>query len=80
MPVVELEFIRLSDFEHLDQETAVNLVKASRHTYGRILANARSILAKAAVIGKTLKIEEGSYEFRGMGKRRSRRGGRGHGA
>lgn len=47
MSVEELESIRLIDFEHLDQETAANLVKASRQTYGLILANARSILAKA---------------------------------
>lgn len=80
MSVEELESIRLSDFEHLDQETAANLMKVSRHTYGRILANARSILAEAVVTGKALKIEGGSYEFRGMGGRRRRRGGRGHGA
>jgi predicted DNA-binding protein (UPF0251 family) len=76
MSVDELEAIRLSDFEHLDQETAANLMKVSRHTYGRILANARSILAEAVVTAKALKIEGGAYEFRGMGKRRRRRGGR----
>ena len=80
MSVEELEAIRLSDFEHLDQETAANLMNVSRHTYGRILANARSILAEAVVTGKALKIEGGSYEFRGMGRRRRRRGGRGRGA
>jgi uncharacterized protein len=76
MSVEELEAIRLSDFEHLDQETAANLMKVSRHTYGRILANARCILAEAVVTGKAMKIEGGSYEFRGMGRRRRRRGGR----
>ena len=79
MSVEELESIRLSDFEHLDQETAANLMKVSRHTYGRILANARSILAEAVVTGKSLKIEGGVYEFRGMGRRRHRRGGKGQG-
>jgi predicted DNA-binding protein (UPF0251 family) len=79
MSVEELESIRLSDFEHLDQETAANLMKVSRHTYGRILANARSILAEAVVTGKALKIEGGVYEFRGMGRRRHRRGGKGQG-
>ena len=77
MSVEELESIRLSDFEHLDQETAANLMKVSRHTYGRILANARSILAEAVITGKALKIEGGAYEFRGMGRRRRRRGGGG---
>ena len=80
MSVEELEAIRLSDFEHLDQETAANLMKVSRHTYGRILANARSIVAEAVVTGKAMKIEGGAYEFRGMGRRRRRRGGGGPGA
>ena len=80
MSVEELEAIRLSDFEHLDQETAANMMEISRHTYGRILANARSIVAEALVTGKSLKIEGGTYEFRGMGRRRRRRGGRRRGA
>ena len=80
MSVEELEAIRLSDFEHLDQETAADMMEVSRHTYGRILANARSIVAEALVTGKALKIEGGVYEFRGMGRRRRRRGGRGRGA
>jgi predicted DNA-binding protein (UPF0251 family) len=79
MSVEELESIRLSDFEHLDQETAANLMKVSRHTYGRILASARSILAEAVITGKALKIEGGVYEFRGMGRGRRRRGGKGQG-
>ena len=79
MSVEELEAIRLSDFEHLDQETAADMMEVSRHTYGRILANARSIVAEALVTGKALKIEGGVYEFRGMGRRRRRRGGRGQG-
>jgi predicted DNA-binding protein (UPF0251 family) len=80
MSVEELEAIRLSDFEHLDQETAANMMEVSRHTYGRILAGARSIVAEALVIGKALKIEGGAYEFRGMGRRRRRRGRRQRGA
>ena len=79
MSVEELESIRLSDFEHLDQEMAADMMEVSRHTYGRILANARNILAEALVTGKALKIEGGVYEFRGMGRRRRRRGGRGRG-
>ena len=77
MSVEELESIRLNDFEHLDQETAADMMEISRHTYGRILANARSSVAEALVAGKALKIGGGAYEFRGMGRRRRRRGGRG---
>ena len=80
MSLEELEAIRLSDFEHLDQETAADMMEVSRHTYGRILAGARSIVAEALVTGKALKIEGGTYEFRGMGRRRRRRGGRRRGA
>jgi len=80
MSVEELESIRLSDFEHLDQETAADMMEISRHTYGRILANARSSVAEALVTGKALKIGGGAYEFRGRGRRRRRRGGRGRGA
>lgn len=79
MSVEELEAIRLSDFEHLDQESAANMMEVSRHTYGRILANARSIVAEALITGKALKVEGGAYEFRGRGRRRRRRGGWGRG-
>ncbi len=79
MSVEELESIRLSDFEHLDQETAANMMGVSRHTYGRILGNARSSIAEALVTGKAMKIGGGAYEFRGMGGRRRGKGGRGHG-
>jgi len=80
MSVEELEAIRLSDFEHLDQETAANMMEVSRHTYGRILASARSMVAEALVTGKALKIEGGTYEFRGMGRGRRGRGRRRLGA
>lgn len=71
-----LEAIRLSDFEHLDQEKAAELMGVSRHTFGRILADARSTVADALVTGKAMKVQGGTYEFRGMGRRRRRRGGR----
>ena len=80
LSVEELEAVRLSDFEGLDQEAAANLMEVSRQTYGRILAHARSIISEALVTGKALKIESGDYEFRGMGRRRRKRGGRGRGA
>ena len=79
LSVEELEAVRLSDFESLDQESAANLMEVSRQTYGRILAHARSIISEALVTGKALKIEGGNYEFRGMGRRRRGGGGRGQG-
>lgn len=78
MTVEELEAIRLSDFEHLDQEAAAQMMGVSRHTFGRLLAQGRAVVADALVTGKVLKIEGGNYEFRGHGRRR-RGGGRGRG-
>ena len=77
MSIEELEAIRLSDFEHLDQETAAGMMEISRHTFGRILANARSAIAEAMVTGKALRIQGGAFEFRGRGgggRHRRRRG------
>ncbi len=76
LSVEELEAIRLTDFEHLDQETAANMMEVSRQTYGRILSNARSVIGEAIVTGKALKISGGTYRFRGMRIRQHRRGGR----
>jgi len=79
LSVEELEAVRLSDFEGLDQESAANLMEVSRQTYGRILAHARSIISEALVTGKALKIEGGDYEFRGRGMHRRRGPGGGQG-
>jgi uncharacterized protein len=77
LSVEEFEAIRLSDFEHLDQESAANLMQVSRQTYGRILATARSIVGEALVTGKALRIEGGTFEMRGRGRHRRGRFGRG---
>ncbi|MGD8449200.1 MAG: DUF134 domain-containing protein [Desulfobacterales bacterium] len=76
LPVEGLEAIRLSDFEHLDQETAAKIMEVSRQTYGRILSEARGIISEALVTGKALIIEGGAYEMRGKQRKRRRRGGR----
>lgn len=77
MTIEEFEAIRLSDFEHLDQETAASMMGVSRHTFGRLLSKARSVIADALVTGKELRIEGGHFEFRGMGRKRRRHGGGG---
>jgi predicted DNA-binding protein (UPF0251 family) len=78
LSIEELETIRLSDFEGLDQEAAANLMTVSRQTYGRILASARRKIGEALITGKALKVEGGTYEIRGT-QRRRRRGRRRHG-
>ena len=80
LTVEELEAIRLSDFEGLDQETGAELMAVSRQTYGRVLAKARRTVGQALITGKILRVQGGNYEFRGMGRRRRRgRGARGGG-
>lgn len=77
MSVEELEAIRLSDFEHMDQETAATMMGVSRHTFGRVLNNARSIVAQALITGQILRIEGGNYELRSPRGHRRHQGGRG---
>ncbi len=72
LTVEGFEALRLSDFEHLDQEPAARIMEVSRQTYGRILGQARSIVAEAFVTGKTVRIEGGIYEYRERGRHRRR--------
>ena len=74
LSVEGLEAIRLSDFQGLDQETAANMMNVSRQTFGRILGEARGIVAEALVMGKVLRIEGGHFEMPPFGRRRRRRG------
>jgi predicted DNA-binding protein (UPF0251 family) len=77
LPVEGLEAIRLSDFQGLDQETSAKMMNVSRQTFGRILAEARAIVADALVMGKILKIEGGHFAMppRRRGRHRRRWGG-----
>lgn len=72
LPVEGLEAIRLMDFQGLDQETAAGMMNVSRQTFGRILSEARAIVADALIMGKVLRIEGGHFEMppRGRGGRR----------
>jgi len=69
-----LEALRLSDYQGLDQETAAGMMNVSRQTFGRLLAEARAIVADALVTGKTLRIEGGHFEMPSGGRGRHRRG------
>ncbi len=69
-----LEAIKLSDFQGLDQETAAKMMNVSRQTFGRILAEARTIVADALVLGKVLRIQGGHFEMPPWGRGRHRRG------
>jgi predicted DNA-binding protein (UPF0251 family) len=69
-----LEAVKLSDFQGLDQETAAKMMNVSRQTFGRILAEARAIVADALVLGKVLRIQGGHFETPPWGRGRRRRG------
>ncbi|MBL7178570.1 MAG: DUF134 domain-containing protein [Desulfobacteraceae bacterium] len=75
LPIEGLEAIKLNDFQGLDQETAARMMNVSRQTFGRILAEARAIVADALVMGKILKIEGGHFEMPPRGRRRRGWGG-----
>ncbi len=78
LSVEGLEAIKLTDFQGMDQETASGMMNVSRQTFGRILSEARSIVADALVMGKTLRIEGGDFDMppRGRVRHRHGRGGR----
>ena len=68
LPVEGLEAIRLVDYQGLDQEGAAGMMNVSRQTFGRILAEARSVVADALIMGKTLRIEGGHFEMPPTGR------------
>jgi len=78
LSVEGFEAIKLNDFQGLDQETAARMMNVSRQTFGRVLAEARSIVADALVMGKILRIEGGHFDMppRGRGRHRRHRGGK----
>jgi predicted DNA-binding protein (UPF0251 family) len=70
LPIEGLEAIKLNDFQGLDQKTAAKMMNVSRQTFGRVLAEARAIVADALVMGKILRIEGGHFD---MSPRKGRR-------
>ena len=61
LPVEGLEALRLSDMEKLDHQTAAGRMNVSRQTFGRVLAEARELVAEALVMGKMIRIQGGAY-------------------
>jgi predicted DNA-binding protein (UPF0251 family) len=57
----EWEAIRLADYQHLDQQTAAEQMGISRPTFSRVLASARTTVAKALAEGAALQIGGGDF-------------------
>ena len=68
LPLEGLEAVKLSDYQGMDHETASKMMNVSRQTFGRILAEARTIIADALVEGKVLRIEGGHFEMPPRGR------------
>lgn len=83
----EVEAIRLSDLEDLDQEEAAEKMQISRITYLRILHSAHNKVAKSLIYGKAIRMEGGDIIMpnfdgtgpRGQGSMTGRRAGLGRG-
>ena len=63
LTVEGLEALRLSDIEGLTAAQAAERMQISRHTFGRVLKEARNAVAKALVNGTALRIEGGDHAF-----------------
>lgn len=61
LSVEGLEAIRLTDHEGLQMEGAAERMGVSRHTFGRILRQARKNVARALLEGLALRVEGGHY-------------------
>ncbi len=78
LPIEGLEALRLADLERLDQQTAADRMNVSRPTFGRVLAEARTLVSEALVLGKMIRIQGGVYTLPGIdGQHRGGRRGRG---
>jgi predicted DNA-binding protein (UPF0251 family) len=69
LPVEGLEAVRLSDLENMDHETAAAQMNISRQTFGRVLAEARGLIAEALVMGKMIRIHGGAYTMQDICRR-----------
>lgn len=63
LSVEGLEALRLADLEKMGCQEAAGHMKVSRHTFGRILTEARRVVAEALVTGQALRIEGGHWTF-----------------
>jgi predicted DNA-binding protein (UPF0251 family)/predicted Fe-Mo cluster-binding NifX family protein len=61
LPVEGYEALRLADVNGLGHQEAAERMNISRHTFGRVLAEARRIVAEAVVHGMALHIAGGDY-------------------
>jgi predicted DNA-binding protein (UPF0251 family)/predicted Fe-Mo cluster-binding NifX family protein len=61
LPLDGYEALRLTDHQGLNQEAAALQMRVSRQTFGRILNEARRVVAKALLNGLALRVQGGNY-------------------
>lgn len=63
LAVEELEALRYSEIEEIEQIKAAELMNVSQPTYHRILKSARKKVADALINGKAIKIQGGRFKM-----------------
>lgn len=63
LTIDEREALRLADLEGLSHEEAGQMMGVSRATFGRIIEQARRVVADALINGKAINVEGGNYEI-----------------
>ncbi|MBT3720104.1 DUF134 domain-containing protein [archaeon] len=59
----ELEALRYTEIEEIEQKEAAHKMNVSQPTYHRILKNARKKVARALIQGKSIRIQGGKYKM-----------------
>lgn len=61
LKVEEIEAVRLKDILNLNQDECAEKMQVSRQTFQRILAEARTKIARALIEGKALRVHGGDF-------------------
>ena len=64
LTIDQMEAIRLADLEGMSHEEAGKKMGVSRATFGRIVQQARRVVAEALIHGKAILMEGGNYQVR----------------
>ena len=64
LTIDQMEALRLADLEGLSQKDAGLRMGVSRATFGRIIQQARKVVAEAIINGKAILLEGGNYQVR----------------
>jgi len=62
LKIDEFETIKLADYQGYDQSEGALAMGISRPSFGRILRNARNVIANALVCGKIIRIRTGNVQ------------------